>query len=206
MIGKLSTLLALTLLAWSGAQTYAKILDTSGDVGVPTAYLLDQAAQDFEVTGTIQATLGGEERSWNTLGFETPDGYQATSSWLLILDNVASLTLQGHPGDSWQVEETLSVEFYSLGGFPSDCPCTFTDAEIRYWTTSSMFKGAYLTDEGEVTLTSVEQLDEDNYRIEGTFRGTLTFEEDVVDDISDPDNTLEVEGSFVIERLVRFTY
>ena len=206
MIGKLSTLLALTLLVWGGAKTYAKILDTSGDVGVPTAYLLDQAAQDFEVTGTIQATLGGEERSWNTRGFETPDGYQATSSWSLISDIAASLALQGYTDDSFQVEEILSVEFASLGGFPNDCPCTFAHAEVGYWTTSSMFGDVYLTDEGEVTLTSVEQLGEDTYRIEGTFRGTLTFEEDVVDDISDPDNTLEVEGSFVIERLVRFTY
>ncbi len=53
-----------------------------------------------------------------------------------------------------------------------------------------------------VTLTSVEALADESYRIEGTFSATLTFHPCVVG-APVPDDILAIEGAFVIGRLPR---
>ena len=159
-------------------------------------------AQGLEVSGTIEATLGGEARSWNTFGAETIEDYHPTASWSLFMDSFATLTIQGHIGSIFSVENALNLELSSFSGFPEDCPCTFTDASIMYWTTPDMFDGVYSTEEGQVTLTKVEPLGEDVYHLEGTFRGTLS-QLDLMTDKADPEDSFEVDGSFVIERLLR---
>ena len=159
-------------------------------------------AQGLEVSGTIEATFGGEALSWNTFGAETANDYQPTASWSLFMDSFATLSIQGHIGSMFSVENALALELSSFSGFPSDCPCTFTDASFMYWTTPDMFDGVYSTKEGQVTLTKVEPLDGDAYRVEGTFRGTLS-QLDLMTDTTDPEDSFEIDGSFVIERLLR---
>ncbi len=159
-------------------------------------------AQGLEVSGTIQATLGGEARSWNTFGTETVEDYHPTASWSLFMDSFATLSIQGHIGSMFSVENALALELSSFSGFPQDCPCTFTDASFMYWTTPDMFSGVYSTEAGQVTLTKVEPLGGDAYRLEGTFRGTLS-QLDLMTDTTNPEDSFEVDGSFVIERLLR---
>lgn len=164
------------------------------------AVLATGLAQD--VTGTISARLGDEVRTWSTIGTATDDGYQATASWTSFMDSFVTISIQGHTEAAFRVEGTLSIDATHFGSFPTDCPCDISEAEVMYWTSSSMFENVYVGEDAVVTLTTVEPLGGDAYRIEGTFSATLTFYPSALGEPAG-DDTLAVEGSFVIERLPR---
>jgi len=50
------------------------------------------AAGQAQVTRTVSATPGGEERSWSTLGLTTSEGTQGTATWSSIVGTLLTLT------------------------------------------------------------------------------------------------------------------
>ncbi|MDZ7801155.1 MAG: hypothetical protein U5K81_10230 [Trueperaceae bacterium] len=158
-------------------------------------------AQD--VTGTITARMGGVERTWNTLGFDHPDGYQATASWSFLMDRFVSVSIQGHPGTSPQLEEALAIDVSTFDGFPTDCPCRIQQADVMYWSTSSMFEDVYIGTDAEVTFTVVEPLDDDTYRVEGSFSATLAYQARLGGPLDEGGDVLAVDGTFTVESLPR---
>ena len=59
----------------------------------------------------------------------------------------------------------------------------------------------YATETAEVTFESFEAVDEDTVTVSGTFSGTLLYKESMAE--GDPSQTLELNGSFDIDRLTR---
>lgn len=158
-----------------------------------------------EVTGTITGYVDGsdEARLWYTLGIDTDEGYQATADWTAIMDSLAAITVQGHSEERFATEGALSFEFTSFGGFPTDCPCTFDDASFTYWTTSSFMNEFFTTDEATVTIETAEEVEENVYRIEGSFEAILHFQESATSG-PDPERTMAIHGTFTVERLPEF--
>ncbi len=86
---------------------------------------------------------------------------------------------------------------------PGDCPCTVS-AEILYFTSPSMFSDVYQDQEATVTFSAFEQVDEETFRVAGTFSATMTFIKDATTE-PDPDQALELSGSFEIGQLMHET-
>lgn len=160
---------------------------------------LGSAAAQTEATGTVNAVVDGESRTWYTLLFQVDGGQQPTATF--SDDFGANFSIQAHPEKRFSVTGTLSLEFWAFE-FPSDCPCVFPEATVMLWTTSSMFENVYQDDEATVTLTSIEPLGEDVFSIEGSFNAKLVFQASIYAE-PDPSDTLELEGTFVIQRMSR---
>lgn len=157
------------------------------------------AAAQNEVTGTVEAVINGESRSWYTMLLKVAETGQPTATW--SDDFGATFSIQAHPEQRFSVEGTLSIEFWAFE-FPGDCPCTFPEASVIFWSTSSMFENVYEDPEATVTITSIEPVGDGVFAVEGSFSATLVFQASLRDE-PDPSDTLEVEGTFVIERMLR---
>lgn len=155
-------------------------------------------AQATVITGTLSGTVGDETFTWNTLGTEVEGEFQNTASWVSI-GTFYSLSLQGHVGESFSVEDTLDITM-TLYSVPENCPCTVTEADITYWTSSSMFDDVYIAEAAEVTLESFELVDDETFAVSGSLSVTLLFQESMTADL-DESQTLELSGSFDIERV-----
>lgn len=165
---------------------------------VAATWLGVAAAQD--VTGTVTGTVAGEERSWNTNAQVRGDQVVNTASFLG--DEYTSITILGQTeprvSSVTQGAFMLSLEMY---GRPENCPCTFEDANLVYFAQPTMFQDFY---EGDASLTfdTYERVDDDTYRATGSFTATVAHRKDP-GTRPDPGDTLEVAGTFTIERLER---
>lgn len=158
-----------------------------------------------EVTGTVTAFVDGAEepRVWYTLGYETDEGYDATANWSLIMESLAAISVQAHPEQRYSRENAMSFEWSSFGGFPTDCPCTFEEVSFTYWTLPTFMDEYFATEEGTVVIETVGEVEENVYRIEGTFEATMLFQESVMSP-PDPERTMTLQGTFAIERLPQY--
>ncbi len=113
-----------------------------------------------------------------------------------------SIELQGHVGETFGIEGILTISMHE-SELPGDCPCTVS-AEILYFTSPSMFSDVYQDQEATVTFSAFEQVDEETFRVAGTFSATMTFIKDATTE-PDPDQALELSGSFEIGQLMHET-
>lgn len=157
------------------------------------------AAAQNTVTGTVDAVVNGEARTWYTMLLEAESTGQPTATW--SDDMFTNFSIQAHPEKRFSVEGALSIEFMTFK-FPEACPCTFPDATVTIWATSSMFNNFYEDSYATLTLTSIEPLGNDVFAIEGSFSANLVFWASLGSE-PDPNNTLEVEGTFAIEHMPR---
>ena len=159
------------------------------------ASLLAGAAAQSEVSGTIQGTLGGEERTWYTIRQETPEKTANTAEWSVMPADIYAISIQGHREERFAVEGTLNLEF-TFFGLPEECPCTPGDAHIIYFATS-ISQDLYEAEDPEVTLRELEVVDDETLRLAGEFRATLYYRADMMSEL-DLDESLEVEGTFEV--------
>ncbi len=164
-----------------------------------TLVLLGSAAAQNQVTGTVEAVVDDESRTWYTMLFEAEESGQPTATW--SDDMFTTFSIQAHPEKRYSVEGALSIEFMSFQ-FPEACPCAFTDASVIIWTSSSMFKNIYYDDEATVTLTSIEPIGDDVFAIQGSFSATLVFQAAMGEE-PDADDTIEIMGTFAIDTMPR---
>ena len=161
------------------------------------------AQQPLETSGTIDATLGGQERVWHMVITEAPGVRVNTANWSFFDYSTVkfhTITLTGYPGaavtldDVQTYEGRLELTFMFSDGLPSDCPCA-VEASITYSASDSISKDKYLAEEAPVTLTTFRSLDERTFAMAGDFTATLAFQKDSLSD-PDPDNTLDIGGRF----------
>lgn len=163
---------------------------------------LSNAAAQFTVIGTVTGTLDGEERVWYALGYDGEDGSDSTARLSRFGVGVASystLDIQAHSEQRFVIAGTLSISgiLNSLEG----CPCVVSFPEVMYFSTSSMFESVYDTLDAEVVVEALELAADGTYRVTGTFRALLGFVEHVMRNEADPGQTIELSGTFAIERL-----
>lgn len=161
------------------------------------------AQQPLETSGTITATLGGEERVWHTVVTKAPDVRVNTANWMLIENSMMSLhtfMLSAYPGEGVtladvQVNEgmlELTVNFF--GELPEACPCT-VDGVITYATSDELVDKQYVNEEVTFTLSELRRIDESSFAVKGSFDTSLMYREDYME-APDPSNTLDISGSF----------
>lgn len=153
------------------------------------------------VTGSVSATLGGEERTWNTLALPTDEGTQGTATWSSIMGTVLTVSIQAHAEPRYAIEHAISIEVTTSGTMPPACPCTFHDATLTYWSTGSMFRDVYSDDAASVVIDAFEPNGDGTYRVAGSFVGTLAYHASVQAE-PDTSRTLPIEGRFEVDALM----
>ena len=152
-----------------------------------------------EVTGTLTGTVDGEEANWVTFILDTDEGPHSSATWNLLMDRIFTLSIQGHRGARFHVEGAIAVSI-AEPSIPSECPCSFDNAEIFYWTSSSMLSDVYTSAGNSLTLTSLERLDDGTFSAQGTFSGTLMYQASPTSE-PDAERTIEVEGAFDVQQI-----
>lgn len=158
-------------------------------------------AQSARTLGTIEGTLGGEPRTWYALDFGGQGDIESTASFTDFGFGMMVLSLVANPEQRFMVEGALSIDVTVMGGL--DCPCVFDDAEVVWWSTSSMFSELFVSDEpgwARVTITRWEQRDEGVFVLEGEVEAELAFLAGITAD-PDGDRTLRLEATFRIDEV-----
>lgn len=165
------------------------------------------AAAQTVVTGQMTATFDGEERTWHLLEHQSSARTQTSSSMGAIetfRGRTYSLNLQGQAEERFGVEGSLA-----LGGMLEsldDCPCGLDLTDLIYFTSSSssssMFSAIYKAIESEVSVETIERIDEGVYSVSGSFRAVLGWIEDTRQGDPDPSRTVTVEGTFAADRVL----
>lgn len=166
-------------------------------------FSLGSAVAQNEVTGTVRATLDGTEREWVTLMLEGEETDMPSAAWHEMMGMITTIAIQAHPEPRFAIADTLTLEVVTFE-FPSDCPCTYQDASVMYWTTDSLLEDLYTADAATVVITSMEPLGDDAYALEGTVDATLSFMP-TVHEGPDASDTIAIAGTFSIDRMPRNT-
>lgn len=167
---------------------------------------LGVAVAQFEVTGTIEGTIDGENRTWYTLEYASEEGLDGTA-WLNNYGNdvftMMFLEVQAHDEPRYKTQGTLTLGG-SLTQDLADCPCVLGEPDIMYFTSTSMFADVFTTIDAELIIESAEAADDGTIRLVGTFTALLGFVENALQGTDpDPESTILVEGSFDLERVLR---
>lgn len=130
---------------------------------------------------------------YNTASWIEPMAGMAIRSYTILAQTDAALFSV--------TEGAIMVSFETLGEI-GPCPCTFAEAEILYFTGKTFSSDFHITNDATVNFDGLEELDEDTFRVRGSFGGELAFKADFMSD-EDPDDTVTIEGTFAIERMTR---
>ncbi len=164
------------------------------------------AQETATVIGTIDATLDGEAMTWYQIEITTPEGTASASTWSNIAMTLHNISLQGFVEPSYALDGALAISVSLMDGLPEGCPCTYADfeASVLYLSSGSMFSDLYTSDEEGGAVTVVidvfEPIGDGVYRVEGSFEATLVYVESMTAG-ADPDDSIEIVGDFVVERL-----
>ena len=159
--------------------------------------VLGAGIAQHEVTGTVEATVGGEERIWYTM---QPDdeSIAASATWSSMMHiTMFNLRASGEPG--FAVPHALTIDMTTFSSVDA-CPCRIPSATVTLWTDGGIMEKVYKGDATEVVVTRLEPLGDDVYELEGTIEATLLFHENIMNE-PDPDRTLDFSGTFLVERL-----
>lgn len=152
----------------------------------------------FETGGSIDATLGGEDRSWNVLHGETERGPASTSIYRTqeaLGSTVHMLHLDGHAGARPGTRDMISLSIHSMEPL-DDCPCTLEHQTIEYFVS---FSEVYRARGAEIVLERFEPAGDGWYEAAGRFSGTLALAEE--SDEGQGGEPMPIEGAFDIERV-----
>ena len=188
------------------------------------------SAQESFLTGHLTLKLAGAESTLHTYATHVPeDAAERASSpeQRAILEKVAGtdqhsatfMRLEGISLGGVQITPTtLFVSLYfradderssGVGGvdvaFALD-PETFEviesdDLDVKYLPTGSSFDDYYALTKGELVIATVEVVDGQTLAISGGFSGLLSLQEGFLV-AHNPDDTLEVEATFVVDQVV----
>jgi hypothetical protein len=159
-------------------------------------------AQSARVIGTLQGTLGGEQRTWYALDFDGSGPTDATATYSDFGFGMVGISIVANPEQRFMVEGAISIDLMAMSGM--DCPCVFDDADVGYWSGRSMFSELYVSDEPgwvRVTVTRWERVSEGVFTLEGEVEAELVFLEGLG---SEPDGgrTLRLEAVFTIDEVL----
>ena len=151
---------------------------------------------DFETAGSIDATLGGEARSWTVLRGETERGPASTSTYRTreaFRSTAHMLTLDGHSGTRPGTRDMISLSINT--GEPLDgCPCALEHQTIEYYVS---FSEVYRTRDAQIVLERFEPAGDGWYEAAGRFSGTLAPAEE--SEGARGGEPMPIEGAFAIQ-------
>lgn len=174
-------------------------------LSVVVAALLGTAAAQFEVSGTVEGTVDGDARTWYTLEYASDQGADGTA-WLRNLGNdmftMMMVEIQAHDEPRYKTEGTLSLGGSLTQAF-GDCPCTLSEVQILYFSSSSMFTDVYQSIQAEMIVESAQPADDGTIHLTGTFSARLGLVEDAMQGTEpDPERAIDVAGSFDLGRVL----
>lgn len=157
-----------------------------------------RSSGSFETVGSIDATLGGEDRSWNVLRGETERGPASTSIYQTrdaFGSAVHMLTLNAHTGTRPTTRDMISLSINTTEALET-CPCTLGNQTIEYFVS---FSEVYRSRDAEIVLERFELAGDGWYHAAGRFSGTLAPAEESAG--AQGGEPMPIEGSFDIERV-----
>jgi hypothetical protein len=159
-------------------------------------------SQGMVEAGSIQATLGGEDRTWIALFMDRDSGPEATSTYQSrAIGGLTShsLSLGGHVGRSPSVDGSIRITVMTTDALDA-CPCTFENSEtIEYWV--DFPDDRYEANTANVTVDRFVSTADGTFEAAGSFSGVLGRPADMAD--ADPSDTLSIEGTFEVARIVQ---
>lgn len=164
----------------------------AGEAGAET-----RSSGGFETVGSIDATLGGEDRSWNVLRGETERGPASTSIYQTrdaFGSAVHMLTLNAHTGTRPTTRDMISLSINTTEALET-CPCTLGNQTIEYFVS---FSEVYRAN-AEIVLERFEPAGDGWYEAAGRFSGTLAPAEESGG--AQGGEPMPIEGTFDIERV-----
>lgn len=159
-------------------------------------------AQAPRSLGTIEGTLGGEARTWYALDFGEAGEVEPTATITDFGFGVVQVSIVANPEQRFMVSGALMIDISVFGTL--ECPCTFDDADVVWFSTSSMFGEIYVSDDpgwAVVTITRWEQVDEGVYALEGEIEAELAFLESIGTD-PDAERTLRLDATIRIDEVI----
>jgi hypothetical protein len=181
-------------------------MPTSGETGDQDAPDEEEASalgEDVTVSATITAKIDGQEHKWKALIFDTPEGAINSAYWGAVTvgdeKRTQATIVATELSDEGEELSTLRITFAfepgaSQAGFEK--PGSSSEGKLEYRTAEGEL---YKLMRGELTTTSLEAVQGEPGRFEGTFQGELVFFRDDV--YIEPANTLQIEGGrFLIEE------
>lgn len=156
------------------------------------------AQQGTRVIGTVEGTLADEERTWYALDYGEGE---PTASVMDFGFGLLSISIVANPEQRFMVEGALSIDIGVMGAL--ECPCVFEDADVTYWSSTSMFSDLYVSDEpgwARVTITRWEQLADGLYALEGEVEAELVYLAGITAN-PDGERRLQLEATITIDEL-----
>lgn len=163
----------------------------------------DAMGEDVSASATIRAQIDGQERTWKALIFDTPDGAFNTATWGVVSvgdeQRTQATVVATELSDEGEELSTLRITFAfepgaSQAGFEKPGPSS--EGKLEYRTAQGEL---YKLMRGELRTSSMEAVQGEPGRFEGTFQGELVFFRDGL--YIEPANTLQLEGGrFLIEQ------
>lgn len=159
--------------------------------------VLGVGSAQHEVTGTIEATVGDEERVWYTMqpDDETAD---ASATWSSMM-HITTVNLRASDEPGFASPHAITIDMTAFTSIEA-CPCRMPTATVTLWTDGGFLKSVYKDDAAEVVVTRFDPLGDDVYEMEGTVEATLLFHENITRE-PETDRTLDLSGTFLVERL-----
>jgi len=111
------------------------------------------------------------------------------------------ISLTANLEQRFMVEGSLMIDISVMGEL--DCPCVFDDADVVWWSSSSMCNELYVSDDpgwARVTITRWEQVGEGVFALDGDVEADLVFLEGIGSD-PDADKTLRLEATIRIDEV-----
>ena len=158
-------------------------------------------AQSPRTIGTVEGNLDGEAWTWYALDFGGPGEVEPTAYFSDFGFGLLQISIVANPEQRFMVQGALSIDIAVMGGL--DCPCVFDDAEVVWWSTSSMFNEVFVSDEpgwARVTITRWEPVGEGVYVLEGQVEAELVFIERLGSE-PNADRVRRLDATFRIDEL-----
>ena len=158
-------------------------------------------AQSARSLGTIEGTLGGEPRTWYALDFGGAGDVESTATVTDFGFGVLQISVVANPERRFMVEGALSIDLAVMGAL--DCPCVFDDADVVWWSSSSMFNELYVSDEpgwARVTIDRWEPVAEGVFALQGEVEAELVFLAGLGSE-PDGERMLRLEATFAIDEV-----
>jgi hypothetical protein len=174
---------------------------TASAIALALALAAIALAQDTRTLGTIEGLLGGEERTWYALDYGGTGEVEPTATVTDYGFGMLQISVTANLEQRFMVTGSLMIDISVMGEL--DCPCVFDDADVVWWSSSSMFNELYVSDDpgwARVTITRWESVGEGVFALEGEVEAELVFLEGIASE-PDADRTLRLEATIRIDEV-----
>ena len=142
----------------------------------------------FEHAGEISGMVGDQSAAWHVLNMDLGGEIRSTANYSNPVGLMTEFTLQAHPGDSFQIENSVSVTFSMMNG-------GLVSGGALYFPEAGMFP--HYGDHNDSVTVEIEELEmgDGTAKVKGKATGTIYR---VADYSAEPDmsDSMPIELSF----------